>query len=48
MDIEKTKRALNQEDWKRTQLRIPLNEYKKVMQFAEKNNISLNTAILKF
>ena len=48
MDIEKTKRALNQEDWKRTQLRIPHEEYEKVMQFAEKNNVSLNTAILQF
>jgi len=40
-------RTLNQDDWKRTQLRMPQEQYEAVMRYAEKNNLSLNTAILE-
>ena len=36
-----------QEDWKRTQIRIPLNTYESIVEYAEKNNLSLNTAMLE-
>lgn len=35
-----------QDEWKRTQLRIPHDQYEAVMVYAEKNNLSLNSAIL--
>lgn len=35
-----------QDDWKRTQVRMPQEQYDEVTQYAEKNNFSLNTAIL--
>lgn len=35
-----------QDDWKRTQLRMPQEQYDEVTHYAEKNNFSLNTAIL--
>ncbi len=40
-------RTLNQEDWKRTQLRMPQEQYQTVAGYAEKNNLSLNSAILE-
>lgn len=40
------KRAISQDDWKRTQLRMPQNEYDRIMQYAERNKVSINTAIL--
>lgn len=48
MNSDKVKRAITQEDWKRTQLRIPNELYENTLQYAEKNNISLNTAVLEF
>lgn len=35
-----------QDDWKRTQLRMPQGQYDAVMRYAEENNLSLNTAML--
>ncbi len=45
MANSKTGRAVNQDDWKRTQLRMPQEQYKAIMDYAKKNNLSLNTAI---
>lgn len=36
-----------QEDWKRTQIRIPMNTYDSIVKHAEKNNLSINTAMLE-
>ncbi|MDR6542982.1 hypothetical protein ABIC56_002957 [Acinetobacter bereziniae] len=36
-----------QDEWKRTQLRIPHDQYEAVMVYAEKNNLSLNSAMLE-
>ncbi|MDO5541701.1 MAG: hypothetical protein Q4F77_00190 [Acinetobacter sp.] len=36
-----------QDDWKRTQIRIPVGLYEDVVQYAEKHNLSLNTAMLE-
>lgn len=44
--MEKT-RPLNQEDWKRTQVRMPQDQYDSILAYAEKNNLSLNTAMLE-
>lgn len=35
-----------QDEWKRTQLRIPQGQYDSVAAYAEQNNLSLNSAIL--
>lgn len=35
-----------QDDWKRTQVRMPQGQYDAVMRYAEENNLSLNTAML--
>ncbi|ENX48237.1 hypothetical protein F886_00038 [Acinetobacter sp. NIPH 542] len=43
---EKT-RTQNQDDWKRTQIRIPLPFYEEIVEFAEQRNISINTAMLE-
>lgn len=43
----KTGRAISQDDWKRTQVRMPQEQYKAVMNYAEHNNLSLNTAMLE-
>lgn len=43
-----TGRAVSQDDWKRTQVRMPQEQYEELMSYAEKNNLSLNTAILEF
>lgn len=40
-------RTLNQDDWKRTQVRMPQEQYEALMSYAEKNNLSLNTAMLE-
>lgn len=40
-------RTLNQEDWKRTQIRMPQGQYQTVVDYAEQNNLSLNSAILE-
>ncbi len=42
----KTGRAVSQDDWKRTQVRMPQDQYEAIMEYAEKNNISLNTAMI--
>ncbi|TCB36828.1 hypothetical protein E0H82_03720 [Acinetobacter sp. ANC 4910] len=43
----KTGRAVSQDDWKRTQVRMPQEQYEELMSYAEKNNLSLNTAMLE-
>lgn len=43
----KTGRAVSQDDWKRTQVRMPQEQYEELMNYAEKNNLSLNTAMLE-
>ncbi len=40
-------RTLNQEDWKRTQIRMPQEQYQTVVDYAEKTNLSLNSAVLE-
>ena len=40
-------RTLNQEDWKRTQIRMPQEQYQTVVDYAENNNLSLNSAVLE-
>lgn len=39
-------RVLNQDDWKRTQVRVPPDLYEDLTEYAENKNISLNTAII--
>lgn len=36
-----------QDDWKRTQIRIPLPFYEEIVAFSEQRNISINTAMLE-
>lgn len=36
-----------QDDWKRTQIRIPIGLYEDVAQYAEQHNLSLNYAMLE-
>ncbi|MBJ9984431.1 hypothetical protein IAE19_03120 [Acinetobacter sp. S40] len=43
---EKT-RTQNQDDWKRTQIRIPLPFYEEIVEFAEQKNVSINHAMLE-
>lgn len=40
-------RIQNQDDWKRTQLRIPFEQYDEIAEYAKNNNLSLNSAILE-
>lgn len=40
-------RIQNQDEWKRTQIRIPKDIYDSIVEYAEKNNLSLNTAMLE-
>ncbi|UOO93416.1 hypothetical protein [Vitreoscilla stercoraria] len=47
MSEPQTGRAVKQDDWKRTQIRMPQDHYQKIMEYAEANNISLNTAMLE-
>ncbi len=39
-------RSLNQDDWKRTQLRMPQEQYQAIVDYAGDNKMSLNSAIL--
>ena len=43
----KTGRAVTQDDWKRTQIRMPQDQYESLMNYAEQNNLSLNTAMIE-
>ena len=47
MSNSKTGRVVSQDDWKRTQVRMPQDLYSDLMQYAEKNNISLNSAMIE-
>ena len=40
-------RTQNQDDWKRTQVRIPQDQYDDLVDYAENKGISLNTAIIE-
>lgn len=40
-------RIQNQDEWKRTQIRIPKDIYNSLVEYAERNNLSLNTAMLE-
>lgn len=40
-------RPLNQENWKRTQVRLPPELHDGIINYAEKNNLSLNSAMLE-
>lgn len=42
-----TSRIQNQDDWKRTQVRIPQEQYKAVADYAQERNLSLNSAMLE-
>ncbi|MFP5065468.1 hypothetical protein [Acinetobacter pittii] len=44
--IEKV-RTQNQDDWKRSQIRMPQEQYEAIVGYAEKNKISLNTAMIE-
>ncbi|MGC0293079.1 hypothetical protein ACPIMS_18545 [Acinetobacter baumannii] len=46
MSMFEKKRIQNQDEWKRTQIRIPQDQYDAIVDYAEKNNLSLNTAML--
>ena len=35
-----------QDNWKRTQLRMPFDQYDAILKYANQHNLSLNTAIL--
>ncbi|WEV48108.1 hypothetical protein OZX61_07365 [Acinetobacter sp. ESL0695] len=39
-------RPQNQDDWKRTQIRIPQNQYQEVLKYAEGEELSLNSALI--
>lgn len=39
-------KLLNQDEWKRTQVRMPQEQYQAVTDYAKDNNLSLNSAIL--
>ncbi|KAA8735549.1 hypothetical protein F4V57_01780 [Acinetobacter qingfengensis] len=39
-------RTQNQDEWKRTQIRIPVTLYEEIAEHAKKDNLSLNTAML--
>ncbi|MDM1019702.1 hypothetical protein QSV37_05165 [Acinetobacter sp. VNK23] len=40
-------RTQNQDDWKRTQVRIPQDQYEDIVAYAESKDISLNTAMIE-
>ncbi|WP_151711254.1 hypothetical protein [Acinetobacter junii] len=42
----KTGRIVSQEDWKRTQVRMPKELYEDLVKYAEEKSISLNTAMI--
>lgn len=37
----------SQDTWKRSQVRLPNTLYHAIMEYADKNNMSLNTAIIE-
>lgn len=39
-------RSLNQDEWKRTQLRMPQEQYQAIVDYASDNKMSLNSAII--
>ena len=43
---EKT-RTQNQDEWKRTQIRIPQDQYDDIVAYAENKEVSLNTAMIE-
>lgn len=43
----KTGRIVSQDDWKRTQVRMPQDQYDAIATYAKDNNLSLNTAMLE-
>ena len=40
-------RTLNQDDWKRTQIRMPQEQYQAIADYAQNLNLSLNSAMLE-
>ena len=40
-------RTQNQDEWKRTQIRIPQDQYDDIVSYAENKEISLNTAMIE-
>ena len=40
-------RTLNQDDWKRTQIRMPQEQYQAIADYAQNRNLSLNSAMLE-
>lgn len=40
-------RLLTQDDWKRTQIRMPQEQYQAVADYAQNRNLSLNSAMLE-
>ena len=40
-------RTQNQDNWKRTQVRIPQDQYDDIVAYAENNELSLNSAMLE-
>lgn len=40
-------RTQNQDEWKRTQIRIPQDQYDDIVSYAEDKDISLNTAMIE-
>lgn len=40
-------RTQNQDEWKRTQIRIPLDQYDDIVAYAEEKDISINTAMIE-
>lgn len=40
-------RTQNQDDWKRTQIRMPQEQYEDIAAYAENKDISLNTAMIE-
>lgn len=39
-------RSLNQDEWKRTQVRMPQEQYQAIVDYASDNKMSLNSAII--
>lgn len=40
-------RTQNQDEWKRTQIRIPQDQYDDIVEYAENKEVSLNTAMIE-
>lgn len=47
MTIPKTGRMQNQDNWKRTQVRMPPEQYEVIAKYASDKDISLNTAMIE-